>query len=356
MAEILRVDPVHPDSATIERAAACLRGGGLVAFPTETVYGLGVDATNRDAVRRVFAAKGRPSTDPLIVHVADLDSVRPLVARLPDAAVTLAAAFWPGPLTLVLPRSRLVGDEVTAGLETVAVRVPAHPVARALVMAAGTPVAAPSANLFSHPSPTPAEHVADDIGDRIDLILDAGATQVGLESTVLDLTSDPPRVLRPGGVSVERLRELLATVVVHVAQASDASALPAPGMLSRHYAPRTPMTLFEGDAPHVIARLTGEAGSAADSGQRVVLLGTRELLNLARRALAARPRDSFVFVDLGSDVDPADIAAHLYVSLRACDALGADRILAVQLSDDRGIALAVRDRLRRASAGNVVSC
>jgi len=354
VAEILRVDPVHPDTAIIERAAACLRSGGLVAFPTETVYGLGADATNTDAVRRVFAAKGRPSTDPLIVHVPDLDSVRPLVSHLTDSAVTVARALWPGPLTLVLPRSGLIGTEVTAGLETVAVRVPAHPVARALVIAARVPVAAPSANLFSRPSPTRAEHVADDLGDAIDLIVDAGATLVGLESTVLDLTSDPPRVLRPGGVSLERLRELLPNVVLRDVQASPTDAMRSPGMLSKHYAPRTPLTLFEGNTQDVLDRIAAEVGVAIERGERVALLGTHEMLARAKQAIGALP--AITFLEIGSDSSAAGIASRLYASLRDCDAAGVDRVLALQVADDRGIALAVRDRLRRASAGDIVRC
>jgi len=179
MTDVIRVDPVTPDPAALARAAECLRRGGLVAFPTETVYGLGVHALDRGAVQRLFEAKGRPANDPLIVHVDAVESIQALVATVPDAARQLAARFWPGPLTIVLPRSSRVPDEVTAGLNTVAIRVPAHPVARALLSAAGIPVAAPSANLFSRPSPTRASHVLDDLAGRIDLVVDGGATHVG---------------------------------------------------------------------------------------------------------------------------------------------------------------------------------
>src|SRR6185369_9139359 len=200
------------DPASIRRAADLLRQGGLVAFPTETVYGLGVHALDRDAVRRLFVAKGRPASDPLIVHVTSLEAAR-LLASIPDHARELAVAFWPGPLTLVMPRSTVVPDEVTAGLDTVAIRVPAHPVARALIEEAGIPIAAPSANLFSRPSPTRAAHVLDDLDGRIDLVLDGGATTVGVESTVLDLSAARPTVLRPGVVTVEMLRRVIADVV-----------------------------------------------------------------------------------------------------------------------------------------------
>src|SRR5689334_3766286 len=205
MTQVIRVDPEVPDPAALAIAAACLRRGGLVAFPTETVYGLGVHALDRAAVRRLFEAKGRPANDPLIVHVDHIDRMQPLVNDIPAAARALAARFWPGPLTIVLRRSERVPDEVTAGLATVAIRVPAHPVARALLIAAGVPIAAPSANRFSRPSPTRAAHVMDDLAGRIDLVVDGGATQVGVESTVLDLSGDLPTVLRPGAVSIDML-------------------------------------------------------------------------------------------------------------------------------------------------------
>jgi L-threonylcarbamoyladenylate synthase len=356
VAEIIRVDPVHPDAALIERAARCLRRGGLVAFPTETVYGVGADATNRDAVRRIFAVKQRPATDPLIVHVADLAAVRLLVAHVPEVALDLASAFWPGPLTLVLPRSPLVPDEVTAGLDSVAVRVPAHPVARALVRAAGVPVAAPSANLFSRPSPTKAEHVVDDLGPALDLILDGGPTAVGLESTVLDLTGLRPTVLRPGGVSLEQLQRVVPSVVLRVAQRAGDTAMAAPGMLTRHYAPRTPLTLFEGGARAMLDRVILEASRATGTGQRIALLGTSEALLEVKPALAVAAQGTIAYVELGSHTDPDGIAAHLFAGLRECDSLQASRILAVQVPDATGISLAIRDRLRRASAGHIVIC
>ena len=203
--EVIRVDPASPDEDSIARAAAYIRNGRLVAFPTETVYGLGAHALDRDAVRRIFAAKGRPSTDPLIVHVPSFDALAPLTRNLPPLAAVLARRFWPGPLTMVLPKSALVPDEVTAGLDTVAVRVPAHPVARALILAAGVPVAAPSANLFSRPSPTSAAHVLDNLDGRIDAIIDGGTTTLGVESTVIDLSGPMPTVLRPGAITLAAL-------------------------------------------------------------------------------------------------------------------------------------------------------
>ena len=254
---MIRVDPVAPDRALLAPAADRLRAGGLVAFPTETVYGLGANALDPDAVRRVFDAKGRPSTDPLIVHVAAFEAVDQLVSAFPEAARALAARFWPGPLTLVLPRSAAVPGEVTAGLNTVAVRMPSHPVAHALLELAGVPVAAPSANLFSRPSPTRATHVLDDLNGRIDIVVDGGPTNLGIESTVVDLTGDVPVVLRPGAVTLEMLRKVVPTATMRdtllenpASTGGDAGSLaasmPSPGMLDKHYSPRAPMTLYEG--------------------------------------------------------------------------------------------------------------
>ncbi|HWQ14189.1 MAG TPA: L-threonylcarbamoyladenylate synthase, partial [Roseiflexaceae bacterium] len=202
------VDPLHPDPSVIDEAAGVIRAGGLVAFPTETVYGLGANALDAAAVGRVFAAKGRPASDPLIVHLRAADQLAQVAVDIPPEAVELARRLWPGPLTLVLRRHLRVPPEVTAGRDTVAVRVPAHPVALALIAAAGVPVVAPSANLFSRPSPTTAQHVLEDLRGRVDLVLDAGPAAIGIESTVVDLTSDPPALLRPGGVPAEELRAL----------------------------------------------------------------------------------------------------------------------------------------------------
>jgi L-threonylcarbamoyladenylate synthase len=241
MTAVLGTDP---DS--IQRAASCLREGGLVAFPTETVYGLGAHALDVTAVRRLFAAKGRPATDPLIVHVSSLEQASTLTTAITADARTLAKQFWPGPLTMILTRHETVPREVTAGLGTVAIRVPAHPVARALLDATGVPVAAPSANLFSRPSPTTAAHVLHDLDGRIDIIIDGGPATVGVESTVIDLTSIPPRILRPGGVPVERLRALLPLLETDPLPHAADEAARSPGLLSQHYSPRTPMTLYSG--------------------------------------------------------------------------------------------------------------
>src|SRR5437763_4133613 len=210
--EVIKVDASHPDPAIIEYAASLLRAGEVVVFPTETVYGLGADAFLPVALERIFTAKGRPFSDPLIVHIADENALELLTADIPEKAKHLAEAFWPGPLTLILPRGPRVLDLVTAGLETVAIRLPRHPVALALIRAVGSPIAAPSANRFMHVSPTTAQHALDDLAGRVPLILDSGPSEVGVESTVLDLCAEKPTILRPGGVSLEALRAVLPDV------------------------------------------------------------------------------------------------------------------------------------------------
>lgn len=329
--EILTVDAAAPDAAAIARAAACLRGGGLVAFPTETVYGLGAHALDAMAVARIFEAKRRPANDPLIVHVARFDQIAALVARVPPQAAALAARFWPGPLTLVMPRGDAVPSVVTAGLSSVAIRVPSHAVARALLDAADIPIAAPSANLFSRPSPTRAAHVRDDLDGRIDMIVDAGPTAVGVESTVLDLSGEVPTVLRPGAVPLEELTDVLGRVDLVVRnQPSADEAMPSPGLLSKHYSPRAPLTLYEGD-PHAVAeRLRADEHAAKAAGRRVGVL------------------------DFCGERDLSVVAARLFDAMRELDASGVDVILARGVDATEGLGLAIQDRLRRAAAGRIV--
>ena len=346
MTDVLRVDPARPDEAAIARAADCLRRGGLVAFPTETVYGLGVHALDPVAVRRLFEVKGRPANDPLIVHLDAIDRVHPLVVRVTETAAALAARFWPGPLTLVLPRSSRVPDEVTAGLNTVAVRVPAHPVAHALLAAAAVPVAAPSANLFSRPSPTRASHVLDDLAGRIDLVVDGGATEVGVESTVLDLSGDVPTILRPGAISIEMLRAILPRVEVRSSLHSGAQAMPSPGMLERHYSPRAPLTVYESEDGQAIARLVRDACAAIATGRRVGIMAADE--DRAALGDVVRLGERTIISYLGSERDLSTVASRLYASLRELDRSGVDQILVRSFPGDEGLAVAIRDRLRRA--------
>ncbi|MBK7828133.1 L-threonylcarbamoyladenylate synthase [Nannocystis sp.] len=317
------------DPAAIARAADILRAGGLVAFPTETVYGLGADALSATAVAGIFAAKDRPADNPLIVHVADVAAARRLTRSFPALAERAAAAMWPGPLTLVLPRGEAVPDVITAGQDTVALRVPAHPVALALLRACGRPLAAPSANRSGRPSPTRAEHVLADLDGRVALILDGGPTLHGLESSVLDLTGPRPLLLRRGAATLEQLRELLGPV--DALDESDAAALRrSPGLRHRHYAPRARVLL--------VAEGAGEAAveRALAAGERVALVCRREV---ETQALLLRL--------------PGDLAAfgrELFAGLRALDAAGIERIV-VEAVPEQGIGAAIMDRLRRAAAG-----
>ncbi len=346
----MRTETVDTSPAAIARAAECLRRGGLVAFPTETVYGLGVNALDASAVRRLFDAKGRPANDPLIVHVSSFDAVADLLGEDLEIgpysrARRLAAQFWPGPLTLVLPKSDLVPLEVTAGLRTVAVRVPAHPVARALLQAAAIPIAAPSANLFSRPSPTRAEHVLQDLDGRIDMIIDGGATDVGVESTVLDLTCHDPTILRPGAITIEALLDLLPVVRLHDARDRTPSA--SPGMLPKHYSPRAPLTLFSGAPGEALDALVRRAREAVDAGRRVGVLVMREDVD----AFGEFPVQ---LVEIGTRNDLAGIAARLYAAMRQLDAAAVDLIFARDVEADDGLGRAIRDRLRRAASDHVL--
>jgi len=353
MTDVIRVDPVSPDRAALKPAADRLRAGALVAFPTETVYGLGAHAMDPVAVRRVFEAKGRPPHDPLIVHISRIEALNQLVTAIPDAARALAAQFWPGPLTLVLGRATAVPDEVTAGLATVAVRIPSHPVARALLDLAGVPVAAPSANLFSRPSPTRASHVLEDLKDRIDVLVDGGATNVGIESTVLDLTGDAPTILRPGAITLEALRKVLPQTVIASPGGRGASAsLPSPGMLDKHYSPRVPMTLYEGTG--AVDAIVADARLARNRGQRVGILAADEDRRKLGAAGGVEGGPPLKIVAVASADDADGIAARLYTALRELDAAGVDLILARGFPARGGIGLAIQDRLRRA-AGNRIA-
>jgi L-threonylcarbamoyladenylate synthase len=330
---VFTIDPAAPDAERIAEAARVLRGGGLVAFPTETVYGLGANALDAAAVARIFDAKGRPANNPLIVHVADSGAARQVTADWPASAELLARRFWPGPLTLVLRKRDIVPDIVTAKGPTVAVRVPAHPVAQALVRAAGVPIAAPSANRSTELSPTRAEHVLRGLDGRIDLLLDGGPTTGGIESTVLDLTASPPRLLRPGLVGAAELEAVLGPLNrTQPARGEATQALPSPGMLPRHYAPRTPLECVEIREAERIATLVAE-------GRRIGWVTFITPRSAQRPGVLPRVLPA----------DPAGYSAQLYAVLHELDAAGLDRIL-VTLPPDTEEWLAVRDRLRRAAS------
>jgi L-threonylcarbamoyladenylate synthase len=337
------------DRAAIDDAARVLAGGGLVALPTETVYGLGANALDAYAVERIFAAKGRPFADPLIVHLAAASEL-PLIADVPEdrleAVAALTGAFWPGPLTLILPKQARVPDRVTAGRPTVAVRVPAHPVARALIAAAGVPVAAPSANRFSRPSPTTAAHVAEDLGERVDVILDAGPTSHGVESTVVDLTVDPPVVLRPGAITLEALRAVWPRIVAADLAVDASAAHRAPGTSLKHYAPAAEVRVWSGGDESARAAIRRDAEALLAKGRRVgALLGEPDAAVLAGLDI--------VLQSLGPSHDDAVAASRLYDGLRVLDRQGVDVIIARD-PGTHGLARTIRDRLFRAAEGRML--
>ncbi len=331
----------------IRAAGHILEQGGLVAFPTETVYGLGANALDEEAARKTYAAKGRPSDNPLIVHIADLKDLYPIAGKVPQKAVTLAEKFWPGPLTMIFDKSGLVPHGTTGGLETVAVRMPDDAAALALIRAAGGYVSAPSANTSGRPSPTTAGHVLDDLDGRIDMILDGGPVHIGVESTIVDMTVDPPMILRPGAVTKEMLEETVGEVAVdHTILAADSKTPPkAPGMKYRHYAPRAEMTVVEGPLERVVDKISELSAAREEEGHRTGIIATRETMH----------RYSGKSVKcIGTREDESTVAANLYAILRDFDDDGTEFIYSEAFASD-GIGSAVMNRLLKAAGHHVIN-
>lgn len=351
--EIVHLDSSHPESAIIERAAEMIRGGDVVVFPTETVYGLGADALQPSALERIFAAKGRPLSDPLIVHIADEQALEQFTTSVSDQARRLAEVFWPGPLTMILPRSPLVPLLVTAGLETVAVRMPRHPVALALIRAADTPIAAPSANRFMHVSPTTAQHVYADLHGRVPLILDSGPCEVGVESTVVDMCAPVPTILRPGGVSIEALRRVLPDVQLAVpkhaihaeSNTEDETQYTSPGQMLTHYAPAVPLLLFDGTVEAMRSAMLAEVRRRSAQGESVGVL-------LADEDVPIFQESGAIVHSLGNASDPQQIATSLFAGLRQLENAEV-QIIFCRNFEASGLGLAIRDRLLKAAGGHV---
>lgn len=344
--QTLRLDD-SPQS--IHTAADIIRRGGLVAIPTETVYGLAADGLNEAAVARIFEAKERPHEDPLILHVAEPARLDDLAVKIPPIAGELMARFWPGPLTLVLYKSNRVSDLVTASQATVAIRMPAHSLALALLKEVGRPLAAPSANLFSRPSPTTADHVLEDLDGRIDAVLDGGPTTLGVESTVLDLTVEPPLVLRPGGITREQLQEVFGSEWSGAGDDSKTGTrdqrLKSPGLLTRHYSPRAEVRLYAGAPSHVLPTMRAAINAEADPTKSLALAFTEDLT-----AFEGIPCE---VADLGPSNRAEYAAAILYATLRQADRQG-KRIIFARLGPETGLGTALNDRLRRAASGRVI--
>ncbi|MBQ7777061.1 MAG: threonylcarbamoyl-AMP synthase [Lachnospiraceae bacterium] len=332
--------------AQLREAGEVLQQGGLVAFPTETVYGLGGDALNPDSSRKIYAAKGRPSDNPLIVHIADMEALVPIVTQVTEEARRIADAFWPGPLTMILPKSDRVPYETTGGLDTVAVRMPSHPVARKLIEYAGGYVAAPSANTSGKPSPTLAKYVIEDMSGKIDMIIDGGEVGIGLESTIIDLTVTPPQILRPGYITEAMLEEVLGHVDIDKTILSNDSGLApkAPGMKYRHYAPKGELTIVTGDTARVIDYINEQTGLYQKQGSKVGIIGSAE-------ALAAYHAD--VVKNVGSRTDEEAIARNLYRILREFDEEEVDIIFS-ECFESVGMGQAIMNRLLKAAGHKVV--
>ena len=330
---------------SLMRAAGILRSGGIVAFPTETVYGLGANALDASAIEKIFAAKERPSWDPLIVHISDTAMLQRLTGSLPASAQTLIDAFWPGPLTLLLPKSDAVPDAVTAGRPRVGVRMPQHPVAHALIREAGVPIAAPSANRFGRTSPTSAQHVAEDLDGRIDAILDSGETTHGLESTVIDACEEPCVVYRPGVISIEQIRTTGVEAVMFrestATQTKAPASLPSPGVGLRHYAPRAKLILVDGSGEAQIARFREVAQHSQQNGMVLGLM----LADAFERDLNTSQAIVFRW---GKWTDSEELAQRLFAGLRYLDGAGAN-VIVCPLPPPEGIGIAMRDRLLKAA-------
>jgi len=345
---VLKVNPQKPEIDKIRAAAGFIKKGGLVAFPTETVYGLGADALNLEAVKTLFEAKKRPFDNPPIVHVGDVKEVYRLVREVSPKAERLMKIFWPGPLTLIFKRSEIVPDMTVAGLNTIAIRMPRHNVALALIRESGCPIAAPSANLAGKPSPTTAKHVLDDLDGRIDVVLDAGSTHIGVESTVLDMTVDPPQILRPGGTSYEVLRKILGSVKLHLVAVTDkeltVETARSPGVKHKHYAPDADVIVVEGEMTAVTAKINELAQFYMQQNKKVGVLATDETVSHYKVD---------VVKSLGSRSDLTVIAKNLFKLLREFDLEEVDVIIAEGISTE-GLGLAVMNRLRKASGYKIV--
>ena len=328
------------EKGAVEQAAAILRAGGLVGMPTETVYGLAANALDAEAVKKIFTAKGRPQDNPLIVHISDFSQIARLTRRLPDAAKKLADAYWPGPMTMVLEKSDLIPDVVSAGLPTVGIRFPSHPVARALITAAGVPIAAPSANRSGLPSTTTAQHVMRDMDGRIDAVLDGGPCGVGVESTIVTLASNPPRLLRPGGITLEQLRAVLGCVDVDraVLNPLPKGAKPlSPGMKYKHYSPKANVIILDGNERAYAGYVNAHKAP-----------GVAALCYTGEETLVKVPA-----VCYGGETDYAAQARDLFEALRRLDDIGAKTVYA-RCPEPKGVGLAVYNRLMRAAGFEVL--
>lgn len=347
--KIERVNPDQIDETIMEEAGRLIAEGELVAFPTETVYGLGGDALHPEAAKKIYAAKGRPSDNPLIVHIADFSDMARVAREVPEAAKKLADAFWPGPLTMIVNKSDAVPMATTGGMNTVAVRMPNHPVALDLIRKSGCLIAAPSANTSGRPSPTEAAHVAEDLSGKIAMILDGGPVGIGIESTIIDLTEPKPMVLRPGYITPEMLAEVLGEEVIidpGIIAADDTRKPKAPGMKYKHYAPKADMVIVDGPQTAVIEKINALVQQKRSAGKKVAVIATEE---------SEHSYEADVILSMGSRSDEDAIAQHLYRILRECDELHVDAIYSESFQTPR-IGQAIMNRLLKAAGHTVIHC
>ena len=345
---LAKVDLRQPEAMEIiQTAAKILQEGGLVAFPTETVYGLGGNGLDGTACEKIYIAKGRPSDNPLILHISEFEELQPIVREISPAAKALMDAFWPGPLTMVFPKSDIVPEKATGGLDTVAVRFPNHPVARAIIKAAGLPIAAPSANSSGKPSPTRASHVEFDLNGKIDMIVDGGAAEWGLESTIVDVSGEVPMILRPGAVTKEMMEEVVGTVEIDPAilQKPAADLKPkAPGMKYTHYSPKAEVILVKGETTAVVDEINRLAAEDMAHGLKTGVMATEETKDLYK---------ADIILSLGSRERPEEIGANLFKYLRKFDFLGAERVYSEVFSEE-GEGMAIMNRLNKAAGYCVI--
>lgn len=343
---IERIDTVQLNTDAIKKAGDILKSGGLVAFPTETVYGLGADALNEDAAKKIYAAKGRPSDNPLIVHIADMEALGKITETIPEKAIVVAKKYWPGPLTMIFQKTNAVPLGTTGGLDTVAVRMPEHLIAKEIIRAGGGYIAAPSANTSGRPSPTTAQHVEEDLTGKIDMIVDGGAVDIGVESTILDMTVEPPMILRPGAVTKEMLEDLIGEVAVDKTLIEpDSTKIPkAPGMKYRHYAPKAELTVLEGDILRVAEEINRRAEEKLNEGFKVGIIATAETVG---RYSSGNVKC------IGTRQDEMTVAGNLYGILRDFDSDGTDFIYSESFSTG-GIGSAVMNRLLKAAGHHII--
>ncbi len=343
--KIRKISGTPEDQQIYQEAGKILQEGGLVAFPTETVYGLGADALNEDAAMKIYAAKGRPSDNPLIVHITKMEDLEKIVEEIPEAARKIADAYWPGPLTMIFNKKSIVPAGTTGGLDTVAVRMPDHEIARKMIDAGGGYIAAPSANTSGRPSPTMAEHCIEDLSGKIEMILDGGPVEIGVESSILDMTVDPPMILRPGAITKEMFEKVVDQVTIDKGLiSSDSKIKPkAPGMKYRHYAPKAELTIVEGEISRVVERINEHSANLISQGYRVGIIGTTESVD--------RYQNGDVKC-IGTREDELTISSHLFAILREFDEDQVDYIFSESF-DDSGLGSAIMNRLLKAAGHHV---